>query len=88
MQRRPEMRLWQAAHQRARYFGSTRFMIDPRRTMSSPAAIVTMNGVEVCRSSALFILHARRPAGTESSVGSAFGSYAAVCRTNVVSVSR
>jgi hypothetical protein len=40
LQLRPEMRRWQEAHQRARSFDSTWRMIDPRRTINNPAAIV------------------------------------------------
>jgi hypothetical protein len=40
------MRLWQAAHQRARHLDSTRPHTEPSRTITSPAAIVAAYDAE------------------------------------------
>jgi hypothetical protein len=42
---RPEIGLWHEAHQRARCLDSINPLTDPRRVMSSPAAIVAAAGV-------------------------------------------
>jgi hypothetical protein len=46
LQLRPEMRRWQDAHHRVRSFDSIWRMIDPRRTINNPAAIVVAKRIE------------------------------------------